>query len=72
VKLPVVSARECITVLQKAGFVFDRQNGSHATYIRTKPYARVTIPKHGTLAPGTLRSILRSAGLTIEEFVNLL
>ena len=72
-KLPIVNGRECISALEKGGFVFDRQKGSHITLIRDNPYARATVPNHNKpLKPGTLRSIIRQAGLTVEEFVDLL
>jgi predicted RNA binding protein YcfA (HicA-like mRNA interferase family) len=69
-ELPVVTGRECIRALQRAGFVIDRQKGSHATLIRDDPYARVTIPNHRKgLKPGTLRRIIREAGLSVDEFL---
>lgn len=72
-KLPVVSGRECIRALQRSGFVIDRQKGSHVTLIRDNPYARATVPDHKkALKPGTLRQIIKDAGLTISEFVALL
>ena len=72
-RLPVVRGRECITALQRGGFVIDRQKGSHITLIRDDPFARATVPNHNQpLKPGTLRSIIRQAGLTVEEFVKLL
>jgi predicted RNA binding protein YcfA (HicA-like mRNA interferase family) len=71
-KLPVVNARECIRALQKAGFVIDRQSGSHITLIRGDPPARATVPNHKPISRGTLKNILRDAGLTAEEFNALL
>ncbi len=71
-KLPVISARECIRALQKIGFVIDRQTGSHITLVCEKPPNRVTVPNHKTLKPGTLRAIIRQAGLTVDEFIRLL
>lgn len=72
-KLPVVKGRECIRALERAGFVVDRQRGSHITLIRDNPFARATVPNHNKpLKPGTLRSIIREADLTVDEFVDLL
>lgn len=72
-KLPVVKGRECIRALQRGGFVIDRQKGSHVTLIRDNPFARATVPDHNKpLKPGTLRTIIRDAGLTVDEFVALL
>jgi predicted RNA binding protein YcfA (HicA-like mRNA interferase family) len=71
-KLPVVSARDCIRVLQKAGFEVIRQTGSHITMARKDPSAKVIVPSHKEIAPGTLRNILRQADMTVDEFVKLL
>jgi predicted RNA binding protein YcfA (HicA-like mRNA interferase family) len=71
-KLPVVSAPQCVRALEKADFVFYRQRGSHITMVRTTPPAQTTIPNHKELDRGTLRSIIRQAGLTVDEFVALL
>ncbi len=70
-KLPDLSAEECIRALEKAGFTIARQ-GKHITMRRDNPRLRVTIPNHRTIKKGTLRSIIRQAGLTVDEFVALL
>ncbi|MBI5093228.1 MAG: type II toxin-antitoxin system HicA family toxin [Candidatus Hydrogenedentes bacterium] len=64
--LPVVSGRECVKALQKAGFAVVRQRGSHIILIRNDPYAQVVVPDHQELDRGTLRSILRHAGIGID------
>lgn len=71
-KLPVISGSQCIKALQRAGFVVMRQTGSHIVLQKDNPYAMVVVPNHAELDRGTLRSIIRQAGLTIEEFVALL
>jgi predicted RNA binding protein YcfA (HicA-like mRNA interferase family) len=71
-KLPVVSAKDCIRALQKAGFYIDRQKGSHITLKRSDPPARTTVPNHRELKPGILHRVLRDADLTIEEFIELM
>ena len=72
--LPVVKARECVQALQKAGFYIDHQRGSHARLLhQTDPSRKVTLPIHKKdLPPGTLKSILRQAGLSVAEFIALL
>jgi predicted RNA binding protein YcfA (HicA-like mRNA interferase family) len=70
-KLPDISAQECIAALEKAGFYVARR-GKHTTMRRDNPFARVTIPNHKTLKKGTVRSIIRQAGLTVDEFVDFL
>ena len=71
-KLPIVSARECVRALKKAGFYVARQRGSHITLRRDNPPGRVTVPNHKTMKPGTLHRVIKDAGLTVDEFVDLL
>ena len=71
-RLTPVSARDCIHALQRAGFVIDRQAGSHITLIRENPQGRVTVPNHKELKVGMPRRIINDAHLTVEEFLDLL
>jgi len=71
-QLPRISGRECIHALERAGFQVTRQRGSHVMLRRDDPFARVTVPDHRELDSGTLRAIIRQAGMTVEEFVALL
>jgi predicted RNA binding protein YcfA (HicA-like mRNA interferase family) len=71
-KLPVISARQCIRAFQKAGFFVARQSGSHITMRRENPKNQIVIPNHKIIKPGTLRTIIRNADMTIEEFNDLL
>jgi len=71
-KLPRVSGRECAKALIKAGFYLKRQEGSHMILRRDVPFAQVVVPDHPELDRGTLRAIIRQAGLSVEEFVRLL
>ncbi|MDJ0580468.1 type II toxin-antitoxin system HicA family toxin [Crocosphaera sp.] len=71
-KLPAISGKECIKALKKIDFLVYRQHGSHITLIRENPSTQVTIPNHRTIAKGTLRNIIRQAGLTVDEFIDLL
>jgi predicted RNA binding protein YcfA (HicA-like mRNA interferase family) len=70
--LPQVSGRQCVAALKKKGFEFKRQNGSHIILRRDEPFAQVVVPDHKALDRGTLRAILRQAGVTTEEFITLL
>ena len=70
--LPRVSGRECIKALARAGFVVKRQKGSHVVLRRDSPFSQVVVPDHPELDRGTLRAILRQAGLTPEAFQELL
>ena len=72
-RLPVVTSRELINALQKVGFVIDHQTGSHVVLLRDRDNARVVVPWHNRdLGRGLTLAIIKSAGLTREEFVNLL
>jgi predicted RNA binding protein YcfA (HicA-like mRNA interferase family) len=73
--LPVIKGRQVIRALTKAGFVIDRIVGSHHVLVYPGDAARtVTVPVHSTrdLKPGTLRSIIRQAGFSVDEFKALL
>jgi predicted RNA binding protein YcfA (HicA-like mRNA interferase family) len=73
-KLPVISGKDAIRALERAGFVAVRQKGSHIRLkkVTSETVIKITIPLHDTLDRGTLKSIIRSAGLTVEAFVELL
>ena len=73
--LPTVSGKRVVQALTRNGFIIDRIVGSHHLLVYPgDPTRTVTVPVHGArdLKPGTLRSIVRQAGLTVDEFVNLL
>lgn len=73
-KLPTVTADQAIAVFAQFGFVKNRKKGSH--WILAKPGHRfiLSIPDHGKkdLKPGLLRSQIRTASLTVEDFVAML
>jgi predicted RNA binding protein YcfA (HicA-like mRNA interferase family) len=73
--LPVLKPRRVLRALERAGFVIHHQSGSHAQLRHPlKPHLHVTIPRHDRfdLPRPVLRSILRQAELTEEEFLKLL
>jgi len=73
-KLPSsLSGIELVKTLRKLDYRVDHQTGSHIILRKNKkPFRRLTIPKHKNLAKGTLRCIIRQAGLTRLEFMKLL
>lgn len=72
-KLPVVSGKEACRILRKMGYSIDHQTGSHIILRNENPpYRRLTVPDHQEVAKGTLRAIIRQAGLTVEEFNKLI
>ncbi len=71
-KLKVLSGVELVRLLRKIGYELDHQTGSHLILRNEKyPFRRVTVPNHKVIAKGTLRSIIREVGLTINEFNSL-
>jgi predicted RNA binding protein YcfA (HicA-like mRNA interferase family) len=70
--LPQVSGRECIKALEKIGFYVKRQESSHIVLRRENPFRQVVVPDHTRLDRGTLRAIIRAAGLGVDEFNRLL
>jgi predicted RNA binding protein YcfA (HicA-like mRNA interferase family) len=71
--LPRVSGRDVVGALVRVGYEKDRQRGSHIVMRQTTlPHRRLTVPDHDEIAKGTLRAILREAGLSLEEFKALL
>ena len=72
-KLPKLTGKELAKIVVKLGFVFDHQTGSHIILRQNiPPHRRLTIPNHREIAKGTLRAIIRQAGLSREEFFELL
>ena len=67
-----ISGKEAVKAFQLEGWVVRGQVGSHVAM--TKPEMRpiLSVPQHKELAAGTLRSLIRNAGLTVDEFLALL
>ena len=70
-KLPVISGAEAVKALERAGWRQDRQRGSHVVMLKSGDIASLSVPQHRELAPGTLRSLIRAAGMTVEQFARL-
>jgi len=73
-KLPIVSGEDTVKALLRAGYVVRRQTGGHRIMQHPGHGGVVPVPIHGgkDLKPGTLRSIVRQAGLTVDQFCELL
>lgn len=71
-RLANISGKEAVKVFEKLGWIVMGQVGSHV--VLTKPGIRVnlSVPQHKELSVGTLRSLIRNAGLKVEEFLELL
>ena len=70
-RLPLVSGREAIRALERFGYARVSQRGSHVK-LRNPSGRTVIVPVHDELARGTLRSILRQAGITPTDFAESL
>ena len=72
-KLPRVSGAETIRALERLGFTQVRQRGSHVVLKRMGPSGATgcVVPLHAELAIGTLRGILKQAGVKPDDFVNM-
>ena len=71
-KLPRISGKEAVRAFLKAGFTEARQKGSHVYLFRKGHPLALSIPQHKELAPGTLFALIKEAGLTVDEFADLL
>lgn len=70
--LPVLSGREVVKAFSRDGWELARQRGSHMILVKTGHLASLSVPDHREVAKGTLRSLIRSAGCSVEEFLDLL
>ena len=70
-RLPVLSGVAAVKIFEKAGWSVDRQRGSHVILVKEGHIATLSVPDHNELAKGTLRSLIRSAGMTIDDFESL-
>ena len=67
-KLPVLSGPEVVAAFGKSGWQVARQRGSHIIMVKAGSIATLSVPNHREVAKGTLRSLIRAAGLTVEDF----
>lgn len=70
--LPVISGADAVRAFGKDGWQAVRQRGSHVIMVKDGSIASLSVPNHRELARGTLRSLIRDAGLTPAEFIQLL
>ena len=71
-RLPDLNGREVVRNFQRFGWNVARQRGSHIIMIKRGETVTLSVPNHRSVAKGTLRSLIRSAGLTVEEFCSTL
>ena len=68
--LPILSGREVVRVFESFGWEVVRQTGRHIIMVKDGEVATLSVPDHREVAKGTLRSLIRTAGLTVHEFVS--
>ena len=68
-QLPSLSGKEVVKIFERFGWEFSRQSGSHIVLTKDGEIASLSVPNHKEVAKGTLRSLIRAANLTIDEFV---
>jgi len=71
-KLGNISGKEAAKVFQRIGWVPIGQVGSHLVLVKEGSRANLSIPQHKELSVGTLRSLIRNAGMTVDQFLSLL
>ena len=71
-RLPRISGRQAVSAFQKAGFQVRRQRGSHIVMAKPGFPETLSVPDHRELKPGLLRALIRKAGLTVDQFDELL
>jgi predicted RNA binding protein YcfA (HicA-like mRNA interferase family) len=69
--LPILSGREVVRAFSKGGWQMVRQRGSHMIMVKDGNMATLSVPDHREVAKGTLRSLIRSSGLSVDEFFDL-
>jgi predicted RNA binding protein YcfA (HicA-like mRNA interferase family) len=67
--LPALSGREIVRVFETFGWRVARQSGSHIVMVKSGEMVTLSIPDHKEVAKGTLRSLIRAAGLTVADFI---
>lgn len=71
-RLPSVSGREAVKAFSRAGWRPVRQHGSHLLLVKEGVRWKLAVPLHDQLRTGTLRALIKTSGLSVEEFAALL
>ena len=69
--LPRLNGRAVVKAFGRNGWELVRQKGSHMILVKEGSWATLSVPDHREIAPGTLRSLIRASGLTVEAFLAL-
>lgn len=68
-RMPALTARQVVRAFEAFGWVEVRQSGGHIILVKDGHPATLSVPNHAEVAKGTLRSLVRAAGLTQDEFL---
>ena len=71
-KLGNSSGKKAVKAFKKAGWKTLGQVGSHLVMVKSGVRVNLSIPQHKELSVGTLRALIRNAGITVDEFLDLL
>ena len=69
--LPILSGKAVVNAFERDGWVEVRQRGSHVIMVKDGSMVTLSVPDHKIVAKGTLRSLIRASGLTVDEFIAL-
>lgn len=69
--LPILSGRQVVRAFERDGWHMARQRGSHMVLVKDGHVATLSVPDHREIARGTLRSLIRSSGMTVDRFLAL-
>jgi predicted RNA binding protein YcfA (HicA-like mRNA interferase family) len=70
--LPTLTGREVVRIFGKDGWQVARQRGSHVILVKEGLMTTLSVPDHREVAKGTLRSLIRSSGLSVDQFATLM
>lgn len=71
-KLPVISGKKALRVFEKDGWIYKRKHGSHMIMVKSGVRVTLSIPDHRELDRGLLRGLISDAGITVQQFIELL
>ncbi len=69
--LPNLSGKAVVTAFEREGWSKARQRGSHVIMVKEGSMATLSVPDHKEVAKGTLRSLIRASGLSVDAFISL-
>jgi len=69
--LPNLSGKAVVEAFERSGWTKVRQRGSHVVMVKDGSMATLSVPDHKEVAKGTLRSLIRASGLSVDEFIQL-